>query len=651
MKLTRKALVLTLALLLALSCVMLTTARADTGVKAKNGAFAAMAQNSLFMILPTETGSSLYSMPMGGNALTLIETAPQINDLIAGPDGRIYYLRYTGAVFQVVVRGTDGARTALASFNAGQIAYSLSYYDGMLFCLVDNQLTRIDATGATGAQTVSTRKMGSYTIADGIVYYESKEDEATYQRDHTNASGQAVKVTTSAGRLYAMHLDGSDDMQQFDQGVSNLAVYDNYVYFHNYNDNYVVDGSPDAWLDGKLYRLNVQTNQYQLLRDSYDWNYRPVDMGLVIYQERALTLFTQDGANPVLLYDPDPYNYIALLDDCAIVYEYNLQKLTRVPYDQTGAVQLWNGPFVTTGTPGDVISATATPIPGGDTTGTTPTTAPNATVAPATGTNNGTLVYGSTGEEVRAMQKRLKELGYLKSADGIFGDRTLTAVKQFQRAAGLTVDGVAGKNTLSRLNRSDAPEYDGSSAATDSSYIFPNSSREKLTRSEIQSINSSLWSYARNEILARHGYTFTKSKYKNYFESKTWYKAGGYSSKDLNSIEWYNIDLIKEMEEEVGGNSSSSGSGSSSTSSDYIFPNSSTTKLTKSEIRNVDKSLWPYARNEIYARHGYKFTKSNFKKYFEGKSWYKAGGFSTKDLNDTEWYNMELIRWMEENEG
>ena len=74
-------------------------------------------------------------------------------------------------------------------------------------------------------------------------------------------------------------------------------------------------------------------------------------------------------------------------------------------------------------------------------------------------------------------------------------------------------------------------------------------------------------------------------------------------------------------------------------------------KLTKAEIRAVDSELWSFARNEIYARHGYKFTKANFKKYFESKSWYKAGGFSTKKLSDIEWYNMELIRWMEENEG
>jgi len=189
------------------------------------------------------------------------------------------------------------------------------------------------------------------------------------------------------------------------------------------------------------------------------------------------------------------------------------------------------------------------------------------------------------------------------------------------------------------------------SSATDSSYIFKNSSTKKLTRSQILAIDKDLWGYARNEIFARHGYEFTDSKYKKYFSKKSWYKPGGFSTSDLNSIEWYNMDLIKSMEAEyASGSSSGSGSGSSSgaTDSSYIFKNSSTKKLTREQILKVDKSLWPYARNEIFARHGYEFTSAKFQKYFAKKSWYKPGGFSNSDLNSIEWYNMDLIKAMEE---
>lgn len=56
---------------------------------------------------------------------------------------------------------------------------------------------------------------------------------------------------------------------------------------------------------------------------------------------------------------------------------------------------------------------------------------------------------GSRGDEVRKIQKKLKELGYYSgSVDGIFGTNTQNAVKSFQRNCGLTVDGIAGPKTL-----------------------------------------------------------------------------------------------------------------------------------------------------------------------------------------------------------
>ena len=67
------------------------------------------------------------------------------------------------------------------------------------------------------------------------------------------------------------------------------------------------------------------------------------------------------------------------------------------------------------------------------------------------------LKYGSKGEEVRILQLRLAELGYLTGeADGIYGDDTREAVRAFQRRNGLSVDGIAGKQTQTRLYSEDA---------------------------------------------------------------------------------------------------------------------------------------------------------------------------------------------------
>ena len=59
---------------------------------------------------------------------------------------------------------------------------------------------------------------------------------------------------------------------------------------------------------------------------------------------------------------------------------------------------------------------------------------------------------GSTGQEVRNIQTKLKNWGYFNSAvDGIFGSKTEAAVKSFQRKNGLTPDGIAGPATLAKI--------------------------------------------------------------------------------------------------------------------------------------------------------------------------------------------------------
>ena len=62
---------------------------------------------------------------------------------------------------------------------------------------------------------------------------------------------------------------------------------------------------------------------------------------------------------------------------------------------------------------------------------------------------------GSRGEEVRRIQKKLKELGYYKGAvDGIYGTATKKAVTSFQKNCGITADGIAGAKTLKFLGLS-----------------------------------------------------------------------------------------------------------------------------------------------------------------------------------------------------
>ena len=63
-----------------------------------------------------------------------------------------------------------------------------------------------------------------------------------------------------------------------------------------------------------------------------------------------------------------------------------------------------------------------------------------------------TLKKGDEGDAVRTLQHRLKELGYLSgTVDGSYGTATEQAVKEFQRANGISADGKAGSSTLNKL--------------------------------------------------------------------------------------------------------------------------------------------------------------------------------------------------------
>lgn len=69
-------------------------------------------------------------------------------------------------------------------------------------------------------------------------------------------------------------------------------------------------------------------------------------------------------------------------------------------------------------------------------------------VLPAFAYESTTLYNGSKGEDVRELQQALIDLGYLKgTADGIFGNKTEIAVRKFQKASKLSVDGLAGLTT------------------------------------------------------------------------------------------------------------------------------------------------------------------------------------------------------------
>ena len=70
----------------------------------------------------------------------------------------------------------------------------------------------------------------------------------------------------------------------------------------------------------------------------------------------------------------------------------------------------------------------------------------------SSGTGISGMKLGSTGDDVRALQQNLTTLGYYYGdITGRYGSLTQQAVKKFQKAKGLTADGVAGASTVSAI--------------------------------------------------------------------------------------------------------------------------------------------------------------------------------------------------------
>lgn len=69
-----------------------------------------------------------------------------------------------------------------------------------------------------------------------------------------------------------------------------------------------------------------------------------------------------------------------------------------------------------------------------------------------TATTKNWIEYGDKGNNVKTLQTQLNKVGYKLEVDGICGNATVAAIKDFQKKYNLAVDGQAGKNTITKID-------------------------------------------------------------------------------------------------------------------------------------------------------------------------------------------------------
>ena len=173
-----------------------------------------------------------------------------------------------------------------------------------------------------------------------------------------------------------------------------------------------------------------------------------------------------------------------------------------------------------------------------------------------------------------------------------------------------------GKVLVKNMNRS--PDY----------YIVPESQTRELADWEVKNIDEAGRQMAINEIYARHGRKFLIPEVQAYFNEKEWYKgtveASDFDENVFNEYEEKNIATLQKC-----------------FGSEYFLDKSDSRYLTDDELQ--------LGINEIYARHGRKFSIEKYRNYFSEKTWYNGTvepeNFDERVLNQ---YEQENIRKLTE---
>lgn len=174
-----------------------------------------------------------------------------------------------------------------------------------------------------------------------------------------------------------------------------------------------------------------------------------------------------------------------------------------------------------------------------------------STASSASSTTRTYLMKGDKGDAVKELQNNLNTLGFsCGTVDGIFGDATDKAVRAFQSAYGLTVDGKYGNNSKAKMT--EAINVKNSTSSTTNS----NTSAFTTFVKDVQSaIGAKVDGIAGSETLSK---TVTVSKSKNNRHAvvkplQTYLNSLGYNCGTVDGIAGTKFDTaVKEYQKDNG---------------------------------------------------------------------------------------------------
>ena len=136
-----------------------------------------------------------------------------MSDLVVGSDGAVYFLANDGTSNFIKHVNSSGQVATLTEFESGVAVKKISWYDSMIYCLVNNKLNVVDPAGGE-MDEVCPLALTEYVIIDDVIFYVSGDDVATYTKEMSDGN----MLVASSGKLYSMTSTGSNSELLLDKG-------------------------------------------------------------------------------------------------------------------------------------------------------------------------------------------------------------------------------------------------------------------------------------------------------------------------------------------------------------------------------------------------------------------------------------------------
>jgi len=183
--------------------------------------------------------------------------------------------------------------------------------------------------------------------------------------------------------------------------------------------------------------------------------------------------------------------------------------------------------------------------------------------------------------------------------------------------------------------------------------LFPEVSERRLTVSELQGLNKTTLWVMRNEVYARYGRPFSHPAVRRYFAAQPWYRVNSAyrvptdDVQRLSPLEKANTALIAQYEKQSAQGHPTPAAQNAGLSYWY-----QSRELKAADLHG--KSAWDLLvmRNQIYARHGRRFTYKPLQDYFSRQPWYRINpNYHDGLLSSIEKRNAGIIYNYEKKQG